>query len=84
MIATLAQKQFQTIGEFYADVRAQLEVISKTQEIFDPHACQIEHFAGAFPIRNLSDAINAIDMIVKQGEGTDVSPLQGRGTELAH
>jgi hypothetical protein len=84
VMALLAEKQFQTIGEFYADVRAQLQVISKTQEIFDPHAFQVEHLAGAFPIRNLSDAIRAIDMIVQQGEGTDVSPLQGRGTELAH
>ena len=30
----LAQKEFQTIGEFYADIRARLELISKRQEIF--------------------------------------------------
>ena len=84
VMAALAQKQFQTIGEFYAAIRARLEIISKTQDIFNPHAHQVEHLAGAFPVRNLAEAISAIDMIVQQGEGTAASPLQGRGADLAH
>ena len=84
LIAALAQKEFQTIGEFYADIRARLELISKRQEIFKKHAHQVEQLAGAFPVRNLADAIRAIDMIVQQGEGTTASPLQGSGSELAH
>jgi hypothetical protein len=84
VMAALAQKEFQTIGEFYADIRARLELISRSREIFDSHAHQIEHLAGAFPVRNLADAIRAIDMIVQQGEGTAASPLQGSGSELAH
>lgn len=84
MRAAFAQKEFRTIGEFYADIRAQLALISKTQDIFDPKAHQIEHLAGAFPVRSLADAIRAIEMIVRQGEGTQTSPLEGRGAELAH
>jgi rubrerythrin len=84
VMAALAQKEFQTIGEFYADVRARLEMISKTQEIFHARAHQVEDLAGAFPVRSLADALRAIDMIVQQGEGTAASPLQGGGSELAH
>jgi rubrerythrin len=84
VIAALTQKEFQTIGEFYADIRARLELISKSQEIFNTRAYQVERLAGAFPVRNLADAIRAVAMIVQQGEGTTASPLQGSGSELAH
>jgi hypothetical protein len=45
---------------------------------------QLQQPYGAFIIGSLNDAARAIDVIVRQGEGSKQSPLSGRAGELAH
>jgi hypothetical protein len=75
-LETLVQQQFQTIGEFYAAVKASL----KAEWFTGDPARQVKGIVK--PVLTLADAQAAIDLIVAQGEGTTTSPLSG--TELGH
>jgi len=90
---------FHTIGQFYAAVRDAIEVIDAQTEggIFtgDPsRQLTPEHYYGSggrlIPVYSLSDALEAIDEIVGQGEGIDGTIqdpdhlLFGEDMEYAH
>lgn len=77
---------YATIGQFYLAIQKKIEEIAPydlpgnkafqvTSAFFDP--------ALLFPIYTKTDAINAIDIIVEQGEGTSISPVDQDG-EIAH
>jgi hypothetical protein len=84
--AAAATKQ-ETIGEFYAGIIQQLKDLSAKENIFtgDP---KLQLTTGFKPLQtievhNLDTAIDAINLIVEQGEGTKTSPLEP-GHGLAH
>lgn len=82
----VATQDFSTIGQFYLALQQKIEEIAPielpgdkskqvTSAFFDP--------ALLFPIYTRHDAVNAINIIVEQGEGTSISPLDQDG-EIAH
>ena len=77
----------QTIGEFYASIRA--EIVRQGDELFagaDPARQVTTGFFGMdeeFAVSNVETAILAIDTIVEQGEGTPKSPVDLQG-DIAH
>lgn len=74
-----------TIGEFYGAIRKL--ILDAGDEIItgDPARQVVIASLNVKPIRTASDAADAIDRIVEEGEGTDVSPLASPGSaELAH
>jgi rubrerythrin len=73
-----------TIGEFYGAIAAQLQ--NSNQAIFTrDHSRQVTHDLKAelIEVVDLPSALNAIEMIVEQGEGTTRLPTDEEG-ELAH
>jgi hypothetical protein len=77
-LAVLMAKEFQTIGDFYGDLRSQLKVEWFTG---DPKR-QVSGIVGA--VGSLAEAQAAIDLIIAQGEGTTTTPAAPGGQELAH
>jgi Ferritin-like len=85
--AALAAQPQITIGQFYGAIKEQIRELSKKRNIFtgDPK----KQLRTGFPplqtlqIDNAASAIDAIDLIVEQGEGTKTSPLDPEH-ELAH
>jgi Ferritin-like len=77
----------ETIGEFYAGIIEQLKLLSAEGNIFvgDPRRQLTTGFKPLqiIDVHDLDSAIEAIDLIVEQGEGTRTSPL-GPGHALAH
>lgn len=74
-----------TIGEFYAAIADQLKLAGPEVFSGDPDR-QVTHDLGdekLIAITNLSTALQAIETIVEEGEGTRQSPLDREG-ELAH
>jgi hypothetical protein len=74
---------FKTIGAFYQRIREL--VIAAGPDVYsgDPGR-QLTHPQGTFAIRSQSDAIRAVDQIVRQGEGTSTLPTGEAGGEIAH
>lgn len=74
-----------TIGEFYAQIRK--AIVDAGDDIFTgPHSRQVTHEIGDEKLEGVYDvttAVDAIDFIVEQGEGTTTSPLDEEG-DLAH
>jgi hypothetical protein len=68
-----------TIGQFYAGIIQQLKDLSAKGNIFtgDPKRQLTRGFGPlrTIHVHNLPTAIEAIDLIVEQGEGTKTSPL---------
>jgi rubrerythrin len=77
-LAAIAEQDFQTIGDFYSDLRSQLKPEWFTG---DPKR-QVSSSVDA--VRSVEDARAAIDLIIAQGEGTTRSPEAPGGKELAH
>jgi len=76
-----------TIGQFYEEIKKQILKLSSTQNIFtgDPARQLTTGFTvlQTLKITDAKSAIEAINLIVEQGEGTKVSPLDPEH-ELAH
>ncbi len=77
-----------TIGWFYDQIKAALTNLSDSGQItFGNADKQVSEWSGLgklYVINSLQDALNAIDEIKDQGEGTDAKdPMDGDG-ELAH
>ena len=74
-----------TIGQFYEAIAQQLTTVGESIFTGDP-AKQVTHDLGVeelVPITDLAGALNAIETIVEQGEGTTQVPTDEQG-ELAH
>jgi rubrerythrin len=83
-----APRAFATVGDYYAALK---ERISKLGDgIFEhpsnPQVVDNTWFPAdqMFPVTNADSACKAIDIIVEQGEGTRMSPLEGPDGEPAH
>jgi hypothetical protein len=66
-----------TIGQFYQAIKDQLAVLAGSGNIFvgAPSRQLTTGLPGLIRVTDLQSANNAIDLIVKQGEGTSASPL---------
>lgn len=77
---------FGTIGEFYMAVQEKIKELPG-EDLPGKAALQVTSAFfpddQLFPIRTATEAVAAIDIIIRQGEGTSTSPLAA-GTELAH
>jgi hypothetical protein len=67
----------QTIGQFYQGIKEQLTSLAAEHRIFvgDPSRQLIAGLPGLKRVVDLQSAIEAIDLIVEQGEGTTTTPL---------
>jgi hypothetical protein len=78
---------FATIGEFYAALMTKLTEIGDSAFCADPGGQLLDNTgfppSRIFPIVDVASAARAIDVIVREGEGTRTSPLEGGG-EVAH
>lgn len=74
-----------TIGSFYEAIKT--AIVAAGESIFtgDPRRQLVHGYAAAevAPVTNVATAVQAIETIVEQGEGTSTSPLDLEGT-LAH
>ncbi|WP_428663824.1 ferritin-like domain-containing protein [Reyranella sp.] len=71
---TPSTPDYDTIGEFYGEIRETLLALANSSgsgAILDTadRQCVVD-MPGVIPIRNLSDALSALDTIVEQGEGS--------------
>ncbi|MGB3465872.1 MAG: ferritin-like protein [Cyclobacteriaceae bacterium] len=85
MMAT-ALPEYHTIGEFYMALADKINELAPDNLPGDPQLQVTSSFFPAenlFPILTKADAIRAIDIIVEQGEGTEISPIDFEG-EIAH
>jgi hypothetical protein len=81
-----AVPEFHTIGEFYDALKQKIDEIAPDVLPGDPAKQVTSGFFSPellFPIIKKQDALNAIDIIVEQGEGTSTSPVDFEG-EIAH
>jgi rubrerythrin len=75
----------QTIGQFYSAIKQQIKKHGSSIFVGDP-AKQVTHEFWPdelIKVTNVETATRAIEIIVEQGEGTTVSPLDKEG-EIAH
>jgi rubrerythrin len=84
-LATVAAEQYQTIGEFYGAIRRRLTKLGPGIFTGAPNLQVDGTPDGVFAVKSLDDAQRAIDLIVRQGEGTKDSPLQAANNAgIAH
>lgn len=86
--AKLAEEEtYSTIGAFYMAIQQKLKELGPGLRLpGDPNRQVVSEFFSKeqlYPIYTVQDAINAIDIIIEQGEGTSVSPVDMDG-EIAH
>ncbi|MFT6337479.1 MAG: hypothetical protein ACJATI_004243 [Halioglobus sp.] len=77
---------FHTIGEFYEALKAKINQIAPDELPGDPNLQVISPYYPSdllFPILTKQNAMDAIDIIVEQGEGTETLPIDPEG-EVAH
>ena len=76
---------FATIGQFYRAVQDKIMELVPGNMPGDPAKQMTSIFSSSeiFPILTGTDAVNALNIIIDQGEGTSQSPLDPEG-ELAH
>ena len=77
---------FKTIGEFYLALQEKINEIAPEKLPGDPARQVTSDFFASdllYPILTKEDAINAINIIIEQGEGTTTSPIDQDG-EIAH
>lgn len=85
-LASEVAVSFRTIGEFYGALQQKIKELPGEKLPGDPSKQVTSSFFSdklLFPIHTTDDAVNAINIIVQQGEGTTTSPLDGEGN-LAH
>lgn len=81
-----ATPEFHTIGEFYTALSKQIERLASEQLPGDPSKQVTSSFFPSellFPILTKQNAIEAINIIIEQGEGTEKAPIDFEG-EIAH
>ncbi len=73
----LAAAPHETIGEFYDRIKREIIEISKHRNIFtgDRRKQLTVGFSDLIPVTDVDSAVQAINLIVEQGEGTTTSPL---------
>lgn len=84
-ILNAAAEEYATIGQFYHAVQDKIKELVPGNMPGNP-AMQMTSLFPAdqlFPVLTGTDAVNALEIIVDQGEGTTKSPLDPSG-ELAH
>jgi hypothetical protein len=86
-IAREVDPQFATIGEFYQALRDKIIglgdgvfVADPARQVVDPSWFPPDQL---FPIRDVATAVTALRLVVEEGEGTSLSPLDREG-EPAH
>ncbi|MXV15660.1 ferritin-like domain-containing protein [Hufsiella ginkgonis] len=86
MLAAEASPEYATIGQFYMTLSDKIQHLAPDNLPGDPAKQVTSNFFSSselFPILTKEDAVNAINIIVEQGEGTTHSPLDPE-KELAH
>lgn len=81
-----AAPEFHTIGEFYNALKEKIKELAPNKLPGDPSLQVTSPFYPKdllFPILTKKNALDAIDIIVEQGEGTETKPVDPEG-ELAH
>jgi hypothetical protein len=75
--AGLAAVPHYTIGQFYDRIKREIIEISKHHNIFkgDPRKQLTVGFVDLIAVTDVDSAVQAINLIVEQGEGTTTSPL---------
>ncbi|MEZ4934012.1 MAG: ferritin-like protein [Saprospiraceae bacterium] len=84
--APMAEVEYHTIGEFYDALRKKINKLAPAQLPGDPANQVTSNFFPSdllFPILTKKDADKAINIIIEQGEGTSISPVDQQG-EIAH
>ena len=82
LLASAALEDYGTIGEFYRAI--QQKIIELGDGIFMPgsETRQVQEWFGythLFPITNVAGAVQAIELVVTEGEGTSSDPFQSPG-----
>ncbi|MBV8686608.1 MAG: ferritin-like protein [Alphaproteobacteria bacterium] len=74
-----------TIGQFYAAIARSIQQLGNGYFV-DPPRNQVgpDLMYGSIVVTDVDTALQAIDVIVQQGEGTTTSPLEAEGTGYAH
>jgi hypothetical protein len=87
VLATLSLVQaptsFETIGEFYAAIRLAIQTLGQNIFTGDP-GLQVPGPPGYKSVQDVQSAVDAIDLIITQGEGTPTLPADPSNGELAH
>ncbi|MDW3196005.1 MAG: ferritin-like protein [Cytophagales bacterium] len=81
-----SEDEFKTIGEYYDAIANKIKEIAPNKLPGSPNNQVISSFFPSellFPILTKQDAINAINIIIEQGEGTEKKPVDFEG-EIAH
>lgn len=73
-----------TIGQFYDEIKKQLVALGESAFTGDPARQVVPPFPEGGIVTDLASALEAIDIIIDQGEGTGTTPLAGEDGELAH
>lgn len=73
-----------TIGQFYDEIKKQLIALGEDAFTGDPALQVRPPFPEGGIVTDLASALQAIDIIIDQGEGTTTSPLEVVGTGYAH
>ncbi len=85
-ILEAATPEYHTIGEFYTALQQKIKALAPEILPGNPDKQVTSSFFSSdqlFPILTNEDAINAINIIIEQGEGTTTSPLDFEN-EIAH
>jgi len=73
--------KYWTIGEFYADIRDYL--LTRNDSLFDNFQQRPVFRTNATQINSTASAVKGINLIISQGEGSELSPIDADG-ELSH
>jgi hypothetical protein len=74
-----------TIGQFYRELRRQLGALTDSNFASTPrNQVDANIIENALPVTSVQSAQAAIDLIIRQGEGTPVSPLEAPDGGPAH
>jgi rubrerythrin len=73
----------QTIGQFYAAIKEQIKKCGESLFVGEPARQVTDVWPELIKVTNVDSALQAIETVVEQGEGTTTSPLDIEGT-LAH
>lgn len=84
-VAALAEggPDYRTIGDFYRAIATQMKALAPS-DFQQRNQVGPEQFRGAVVVKDLSSALSAIQIIIDQGEGTDQSPEEVFGDDVAH
>lgn len=76
-------QEYNTIGDFYRAITTQLKALAPS-DFQERNQVGPDQFRGAVVVKDLSTALSAIQVIIDQGEGTDQSPEEVFGDDVAH